>query len=279
MCSSIQGIPRPSRNRRFPNNPLLKLSRMSQPLGTSHFLTQNTNHEALAVKIHEQLSAKGYEGLSSFLTSIQLPFAPLAIRNRAIRLYLENALVPVVPVALEDVAAPIDPVVNAETVQAIETPSDEPIVDSGLPETITVREALKLILSASLTTDKLQPTRKSPLHIQITLTHPTLSDAWVWLTSIPKAEFVVRMKRKRDGDMVPEGLSIARVDKALMKLGLDDFKFPLNEVVGACVVESIDFNHEPVWIAGRYNKLKRHISVFLGLFMSRIRRGLLMGSG
>jgi tRNA pseudouridine synthase 10 len=218
----------------------------------------NTNHEALSAKIHEQLASKGYTGLSSFLTSIQLPFAPLAIRNRAIRLYLEDALVPFIEAASTEVKKDTSCVESKATEPIVE--STEPIVEEGLPETITVREALKHIFSVALTTPTLLPARKSPLHIQIEFNHATLSDAWVWLTTIPSAEFEVRMKRKRGGDMVPEGLSINRVDKALAKLRVGDFKFPLNPVVGECVVESIKFLHEPMWIAGRYNKLARHIS-------------------
>jgi hypothetical protein len=252
---------------------------MSQSPCISHLLIiiKNTNHKELAAKIHGELAQKGYTGLDTFLTSIQLPFAPLAIRNRAIRLYLEDALVPakiIEPTSANDA--------NGDQV-ITESPSDETTepIDEGLPETISVRETIKLILSASLTTPTLVPARQSPLHIQLSFSHPTLSDAWVWLTSIPHAEFVVRMKRKRGGDMIPEGLSISRVDKALGKLALSDFAFPLVASDKECVCGPILFLHEPIWVAGRYNKLQRHISVYFQLFTynARIHRGLSMKRG
>lgn len=161
--------------------------------------------------------------------------------------------------------------------------------EQELPETITVKEALKIVLTKSISESTgLEPVHRSPLHVQLAFSHPECEAAeeWRWLTGVPQADFKVQIikprkqrgskRQKTDTDLLEpvrlKGLAADRLDRALEKLSPEHFfapdsgfPWPLSRPSRPAEVldDGIGFMHEPVWVAGRYNKLQRCVFIVL----------------
>ncbi|KAJ3225510.1 putative tRNA pseudouridine synthase Pus10 [Clydaea vesicula] len=185
--------------------------------------------EEILSKTEKSLQKANFNGLSSFFTSITVP-ATLAVRQRSISLYLK-----------------------------------EKLSGNTLPEVVEVRDVVKQILGELLPNKlNLKFEKKCSFMVEFKFEHKeSFFDDFDWMQKIEKSEFRVKKSRKRRDEIVYHGLSNEKILNAAKKLDYEDFvnakQCPPTKVSTPCEV-SIDFAHEQIYIAGRYNKLKRHIS-------------------
>jgi tRNA pseudouridine synthase 10 len=85
----------------------------------------------------------------------------------------------------------------------------------------------------------------------------------MFLKDIPESNFKIRIIRKK-GKQVVEGASMEKIQKAVGRLGFQELhqagQCPPPLVKSSPQIVDVHFTHEPIFIAGRYNKWQRHIS-------------------
>jgi tRNA pseudouridine synthase 10 len=137
---------------------------------------------------------------------------------------------------------------------------------------LDVKEIFKTLLKASFSKiSGMEFDAQSPLSLVIHLSHEETEQDYEFLTNIPEAKFQVKKSKKR-GKTLYQGASAEKISRAVKCVSAQDFKnanhCPPSQIKS---MPSISFNsqdnppacffqHSPIYVAGRYCKLKRHIS-------------------
>ncbi|KAI8897324.1 hypothetical protein BC833DRAFT_594160 [Globomyces pollinis-pini] len=190
------------------------------------------SHHQLTTEIIQKLESERYQLKSNkFNLSIQLP-TQLTIRNQSMILWIKKS------VAVEDLVQ--------------------------IPHAVEVKEIVKLLVKRKIEEMmKLVFEPKSDFTMNITFNHPETTSDYEFLTLIPNTKLKVTKKRK-SGVVTLQGLSQEKVSKAVQSATFEDFErgqfCPPPMVKMGPIVEDISLQHSQIYIAGRYCKLKRHIS-------------------
>ena len=101
----------------------------------------------------------------------------------------------------------------------------------------------------------------SPFSLSVEFQHEETAEDYLFLTKLPFDFHVLKSKKK--GQTVYKGCSMEKVQRALSKTATQDFidheQCPPKEIT-TLPVAKVSFQHAQIFVAGRYCKLKRHIS-------------------
>ncbi|KAJ3297069.1 putative tRNA pseudouridine synthase Pus10 [Borealophlyctis nickersoniae] len=130
--------------------------------------------------------------------------------------------------------------------------------------TVEVKEIFRALATRSIE-DSLQlpADKESPFIVQIHMEHSETAKEYEFMTSIPEAEFKIKKTKSKRFSAVP-GASGEKIAKAVSKLSYDHFAgsnmCPPPAIHLSPILQSLDMYHEPIFVAGRYNKYQRGIS-------------------
>ena len=133
-------------------------------------------------------------------------------------------------------------------------------------QAIEVKEVLKSILKSSFSkASGLSFNGTSPFSLSLHFQHSESEKDYKFLQDIPSAKFQVKVSRKR-GKTYYQGASAEKITRAVSLVSALDFVKagqapppPINTLPSLSQESSL-FEHASLYIAGRYCKLKRHIS-------------------
>jgi tRNA pseudouridine synthase 10 len=136
--------------------------------------------------------------------------------------------------------------------------------DQEFPDFVEVKEVFKYLARDEFEKiSQLDFDVKSPFAYTLYLQHEETNEDYVFLTEIPHSKFIVK-KSKKKGKTIYQGASLDKVTKAVSLITgqdyLDHKQSPPNKVKTLPVVEESFLMHTQIYVAGRYCKLKRHIS-------------------
>ncbi|KAI9101358.1 hypothetical protein DFS34DRAFT_614118 [Phlyctochytrium arcticum] len=197
-------------------------------LGLLHGTYMEVAERALAL-----FKEQGYAltvGKESFVLHMRLP-PQLAIRSRAVRVLLEEHFKDELP---------------------------------GEYEPIEVKEVFRnLMVEVFEGVFKIPYQSDSPFSITINFSHPQTTEDYMFMTKIKEADFNIKKSRQKR-KIVVHGASLEKITKAVDKLSFAHFKsagmVPPPPVSAPVIIEEVSLFHTPIFVAGRYLKLQRHIS-------------------
>jgi hypothetical protein len=111
------------------------------------------------------------------------------------------------------------------------------------------------------------PEIKSPFLIE--LDYQSCGDNFdrdfLWMSKIPKCEFLPKRSRKRNEEHIYHGLTTHTVTSGISRLSYEDLveegQCPPPPATACNITEeAVGFNHSSVYVGGRYNKFMRGIS-------------------
>ncbi|TPX62387.1 hypothetical protein PhCBS80983_g00465 [Powellomyces hirtus] len=199
------------------------------------------DHKAIgrgALDIFHQQKYKLAVQNQTFVISTRLP-SQLAIRQRSYQLLLAHELGESLPVVNDQTAAEAKPLIE-------------------------VKEILKYLLAdAYAEVSGLAFDANSPFSVSVHFEHKETEEEYKFLTEIPDAEFKVKKTRQK-GIIVVNGISYEKITRAAEKLSYEHFRgasmCPPPPVANPVVLVKTELLHIPIYVAGRYLKLERHIS-------------------
>ncbi|KAI8593161.1 hypothetical protein BDZ88DRAFT_187521 [Geranomyces variabilis] len=150
----------------------------------------------------------------------------------------------------------------------LDVPILQPIMHNGPPAEadpqVEVKEILRSLLAdefAAATGLNFNP--HSPFMVAFQFEHDETERDYMFMTKIPTADFAVKFRR-RQGKEIVEGASSDKISRAVNKLVHADFEkagmSPPPAIKHIPTVVKTEFTHSPIFTAGRYLKLQRHIS-------------------
>ncbi|KAJ3015628.1 putative tRNA pseudouridine synthase Pus10 [Thoreauomyces humboldtii] len=207
------------------------------------------DHAALAVTASKLYKSEGYVLAASrqtFAISTRLP-SQLTIRQRAMQLHILHELSEV-----DFAPKPQDAVLGPQ---------------SGGNLFIEVKEILKYLLAERFAIETgLEFETASPLTVSMQFEHEETTNEYIFLTRNPAARFKVTTQRQKVGKGVKQviGTSADKILMAVDRLAYKDFASaslcPPPAVQNVPVLKTTELMHAPIYVAGRYLKLQRHIS-------------------
>ncbi|KND01902.1 TIGR01213 family protein [Spizellomyces punctatus DAOM BR117] len=230
------GVPNPT----SPANPVMQTA---LPMPSNDSAPQRTcsaclgllqcDHHDLAGKAFKLFQSEGYSlgsNNKTFLLSMRLP-PQLAIRQRSFVLLVEK----------EMGADMIDGSVSVE-----------------------VKEILKYLISdAFAETSSITYDPESPFSLTVHYDHPQTKKEYEFMTKIPEADFKIKTSRQK-GQILVHGTSFEKIAKSVDKLSYTHFAdaamCPPPIVTKPPRLVELGLQHAPIYVAGRYLKLQRHIS-------------------
>ncbi|KAJ3149021.1 putative tRNA pseudouridine synthase Pus10 [Geranomyces variabilis] len=201
------------------------------------------DHRAIARDAAELFAKENYvltPDAQTFIMSVRLP-AQLSIRQR-IYMHLLHA--------------------------KLDVPILQPIMHNAPPAEADPQVEVKEILRSLLADEFAAATRlnfnpHSPFMVAFQFEHDETERDYMFMTKIPTADFAVKFRR-RQGKEVVEGASSDKISRAVNKLVHADFEkanmSPPPAIKHIPTVVKTEFTHNPIFTAGRYLKLERHIS-------------------
>ena len=186
----------------------------------------------VASEISSLYNSSGYSGTSTFIITLNLPNSSLIVRNHFISLYLADKL---------DVKVTL------------------------LSEVVPLKELIKQILAPLITTQTtLEFIATSQFHIEIEFTYQETEQDYTFISKIPSSGLIIKKTRSRDAKMKIQPPSNDKIQAACSTLSIQDYKSNNQHPPKTPLINSIDscisFSHASIYLAGRYNKLKRNIS-------------------
>lgn len=191
----------------------------------------NMDFKEMAVKAHEKASQFSVVD-KTFYLSMRMP-PQLTIRHRSISVYLKEELSKT----------------NAYW---------------SLPDPIELKEIFRHLVAKSYADHSgFEFTTESNLCLNVHVDHAETERDYMFLKDIPEANFKIRLLRKK-GKEVVEGASMEKIQKAVGRLEFQQLhqagQTPPPLITSEPKLKDLHFTHEPIFIAGRYNKWQRHIS-------------------
>ncbi|KAI9361663.1 hypothetical protein DFJ73DRAFT_621053 [Zopfochytrium polystomum] len=131
--------------------------------------------------------------------------------------------------------------------------------------TVDVKDVLKTLLTEEFREVLGLPFEaSSQLQFEVGFDHAETENDYMFMTSIGRLDFKVKKKKQRDGKIAAQGNSWNKVLKASSELTQEELvrakKIPLPIPKQHCTLAEFKFWHDPVYFAGRYNKLQRGVS-------------------
>ncbi|KAI8819570.1 uncharacterized protein EV422DRAFT_588375 [Fimicolochytrium jonesii] len=193
------------------------------------------DHQAVAQKAYDMQRNENYELSATnqtFVLSMRLP-TQLAIRQKSYVLYVRH---------LEQELGTSDVI---------------------FPD-VEVKEVLRMLLANAYSQlSGLMFDQVSPFSVIVHLEHKETAQEYKFLTKIPEAGLKVKTTRQK-GQIVVHGISFEKIIKAVEDLTYEHFASasmcPPPAVKTLPVVVGTELNHSQIYVAGRYLKLRRHIS-------------------
>ncbi|TPX63162.1 hypothetical protein SpCBS45565_g06808 [Spizellomyces sp. 'palustris'] len=191
------------------------------------------DHRDVAGKAFKLFQSEGYSlgsNNKTFLLSMRLP-PQLAIRQRSFVMLMEK----------EMGADKVDGSVSVE-----------------------VKEILKYLISdAFAETSSIAYDPESPFSLTVHYDHPQTKKEYEFMTKIPDADFKIKTSRQK-GQILVHGASFEKIAKSVDKLSYVHFAdaamCPPPVVTKPPRLVELGLQHAPIYVAGRYLKLQRHIS-------------------
>jgi tRNA pseudouridine synthase 10 len=155
------------------------------------------------------------------------------------------------------------PIRQQATVHALMLQVEEKL-QGAIPTPVEVKEIFKILVRDSFASvSSLTFDVKSPLAYHLHLEHEDTRNEFEFLTALPHAKFQVKKSKKR-GRTIFEGASMEKVARAVGLVSASDFAdaqmIPPPKLVNCPQMHLQSFVQAPIFLSGRYCKLKRHIS-------------------